>query len=308
MKIKQRAYAGAVDDQQMMALAHLLPADNVHVVDQPYRFSSWALDEPENTQLWVDEHGNIVAWVVMQTPFWSIDYACHPSVSDEVHPQLLAWADQRAQQLVGSGFGRPIWFVNVFVEQEQRIRDLEAAGFASQAHVAENPWSKVLMQQSAPTVDSSHTLPAGFAIRPLAGLREVAAYVDLHQTVFASKNMRVEWRTRTLQQSAYRPDSDLVVAAPDGRLAAFCVGWLHRGVDGSRGQIEPMGVHPDFRSLGLGRAILAEGLRRLYAQGAQEVFVETDNYRDAAFALYESVGFRVARDVLVYRKDYPSDQ
>ncbi len=246
----------------------------------------------------------MVAWVVMQTPFWSIDYACHPSVSDEVHPQLLAWADQRARQIVGSDFGHPIWFVNVFVEQERRMRDLEAAGFYSVADVGENPWTKVLMQQSTLTVASTQTLPAGFAIRPLAGLSEVAAYVELHQTVFASKSMKVEWRTRTLQQPAYRPDLDLVVAAPDGRLAAFCVCWLQRGVDGNCGQIEPMGVHPDFRNLGLGRAILAEGLRRLYQQGAQEVFVETDNYRDAAFALYESVGFQVARDVLVYRKDY----
>lgn len=59
-----------------------------------------------------------------------------------------------------------------------------------------------------------------------------------------------------------------------------------------------------FPQFGAGRAVLAEGLRRLYEQGAQEVFVETDNYRDAAFALYESVGFRVARHVLVFRKDY----
>lgn len=37
MKIKQRTYAGAGDLQPMMALAHALPADNLHVVDQPYR-------------------------------------------------------------------------------------------------------------------------------------------------------------------------------------------------------------------------------------------------------------------------------
>ena len=304
MKIKQRAYSGAIDLQPMMALAHVRPADNLHVVDQPYRFSSWALDEPDNVQLWVDEQEQVVAWVVMQTPFWSIDYACHPSVSDEVHPQLLAWADQRARQLVGSDFGRPMWFVNVFVEQEQRIRDLEAAGFASQAHVAENPWSKVLMQQTVPTIEAKQTLPEGFVIRALAGKDEVQAYVDLHQTTFDSRNMRVEWRARTLQQPAYRPDLDLVVVAPEGRLAAFCVCWLHQGANGISGQIEPMGVHPDFQKLGLGRALLSEGLRRLYANGAQQIFVETDNYRDAAFALYESVGFRVARDVLVYRKDY----
>lgn len=304
MKIKQRAFSGPADLPQMAALGYAFPTDNLHVVDQPYRFSSWALNEPENTQLWVDEQDRVVVWVVMQTPFWSIDYACHPAVLDEVHPQLLAWADQRARQLVGSDFGRPMWFVNVFTDQPVRIRDLEAAGFYSVADVGENSWTKVLMQQSALTVESGHTLPAGFVIRPLAGLAEVAAYVDLHQTVFESRSMRIEWRARTLQQPTYRPDLDLVVAATDGRLAAFCVGWLHHGTDGVRGQIEPMGVHPDFRSLGLGRAVLAEGLRRLYAQGAQEVFVETDNYRNAAFALYESVGFRVARNVLVFRKDF----
>lgn len=89
MKITSRTFSDTADLQQMMALANAFPADNLHVVDQPYRFSSWALDEPENTQLWLDEQENVVAWVVMQTPFWSIDYACHPVVSEEVHPQLL---------------------------------------------------------------------------------------------------------------------------------------------------------------------------------------------------------------------------
>jgi ribosomal protein S18 acetylase RimI-like enzyme len=36
----------------------------------------------------------------------------------------------------------------------------------------------------------------------------------------------------------------------------------------------------------------------------KSIFVETDTYRNTAFRLYESVGFRVVREVLVYRKDY----
>jgi ribosomal protein S18 acetylase RimI-like enzyme len=68
-----------------------------------------------------------------------------------------------------------------------------------------------------------------------------------------------------------------------------------------------LGVHPDFQRQGLGRAILAAALRRLQAHGAQDVYVETDNTRDAALLLYESAGFRVQREVLVYRKDYPDD-
>ena len=52
------------------------------------------------------------------------------------------------------------------------------------------------------------------------------------------------------------------------------------------------------------RTALTEGLRRLHAHGAQNIYVETDSFRNTAFALYESVGFEVIQDVLVYRKDY----
>jgi hypothetical protein len=38
--------------------------------------------------------------------------------------------------------------------------------------------------------------------------------------------------------------------------------------------------------------------------GAQTTFVETDNYRNTAFRLYESFDFQVIQNVLVYRKDY----
>lgn len=147
MKIQQHAFSRMADLPQMAALSYAFPADHLHVVDQPYRFSSWALDDLANARLWIDKQGRVVAWVVMQTPFWAIDYACHPDVADDVHPQLLAWAAQRAQQLVGSDFGRPMWFVNVFTDQPVRIRDLEAAGFYSVADVGENSWTKVLMQQ-----------------------------------------------------------------------------------------------------------------------------------------------------------------
>lgn len=120
--------------------------------------------------------------------------------------------------------------------------------------------------------------------------------------------MTVEWRKRTLQQPAYRPGLDLVVEAPNGDLAAFCVGWFaESGFDGRpTGQIEPMGVHEKYRQLGLARTILSEAIHRLQTLGAQTVYVETDNYRDAAFALYEAVGFQVWKDVLVYRLDYGS--
>jgi len=58
----------------------------------------------------------------------------------------------------------------------------------------------------------------------------------------------------------------------------------------------------------LGRVALSEGLRRLQALGAQNIFVETDNYRNTAFRLYESFDFQVIQNVLVFRKNYGDGQ
>jgi ribosomal protein S18 acetylase RimI-like enzyme len=207
--------------------------------------------------------------------------------------------------LINTSFGHPAWFVNVIADQTERRQTLEQRGYSSQADAGEDAWSKVWMERNGMTNIPIYPLPEGFTMRPLAGGSEVEAYVELHQAVFETNNMTAEWRMRTLSHPDYRQELDVVVIAPDGRLVAFCIGWLSTAVDGSlRGQIEPLGCHADFRSYALGRVALCETLRRLEHSGARSIFVETDNYRNTAFRLYESVGFRVVREVLVYRKDY----
>jgi mycothiol synthase len=83
---------------------------------------------------------------------------------------------------------------------------------------------------------------------------------------------------------------DLVVTAPDGSFAGFCVGWFvpQRRI----AQIEPLGVHPRFHQRGLGRILLLEILRRFKEHGANSAVVETDVDRTSARRAYESVGFQ----------------
>lgn len=304
MTITNRPIARIEELLAITDLVNQFPADNLHVADLPYRLSSWAMGNPTNTQIWINEAGTVIGWAIMQTPFWTIDYAFHPE-HPQLHPQILAWVDERAKTIVDTDSGRPCWFINVFTTQTDRMADLEATGFASQADVGDNSWTKVLFNCQSENVPDAAKLPDGFTIRPLAGESEVQAYVDLHQAVFQSKSMTTEWRQHTLQQPAYNANVDLVAVAPDGTLAAFCIGWINQNAAGqTTGQIEPLGVLEDFRKLGLGRTILTAGMRQLAANGARSICVETDNYRNEAYALYESVGFRVAHDVLVYRKDY----
>jgi hypothetical protein len=133
MRIGQRAFSGEADKQVMIALARLSPTDNLHLADLPYRLSPWALDDADNVGLWANAEGQLVAWAVLQAPFWTMDYVCHPGADKSLHRHILAWADRRARALFDTPSGHPVWFVNVLAGQTDRIRDLEEAGFTSQA-------------------------------------------------------------------------------------------------------------------------------------------------------------------------------
>jgi len=157
------------DKQRMLALAYASTANNIHIADWPYRFASWAFDEPDNIGLWVNDQGDLVAWTVLQTPFWVIDYVLQPDLeSAGVHRAMLAWTDMRARAVLNTRFGRPMWFVGVRADQVERIRDLEALGFANQADVGADAWSKVLLAHTG-LVPNAHedALPSGFVIHRL---------------------------------------------------------------------------------------------------------------------------------------------
>ena len=302
-----KAFQGEADLTRMAELVREHPAEQIHLVDLPYRLASWAFDEPDNCVLWEIERGALAAWAVLQPPFWTIDYAIAPGAPPSLHAGLLEWADQRARAVQGTPFGHPAWFVNVFDWQKQRQHDLERAGFAPQTDVGDDSWSKVLFGRSGhEPIPTAASLPEGFDIRPLQGASEVAAYVALHRAAFGSENMTTAWRERTLRHPDYRADLDLVAVDSAGQLAAFCVGWFTpQGRDGRpEGQIEPFGVRADLRRAGIGRALLGECLRRMAELGAEHVAVETDNYRDAAFQFYQALGFAVEHNIVVYRKDY----
>jgi len=238
----------------------------------------------------------------MQAPFWTIDYAFHSAADSALRSEVWAWADERARELAGTVCGRPSWYASVFAQQTALHEELEAAGFISQTDLPVDAWSEVLLTRSTQTPLPAGSLPPGYTLRPLAGEGEVAAYVKLHRAVFESRSMTEPWRARTLQCPEHNEDLDLVIEAPDGHLAAFCVGWL--ASNGDIGQIEPLGVAKEHRGVGLGCTILAEAERRLHARGAGQVIVETDNYREAALGLYAAVGFRMSMEILMCRKDF----
>jgi mycothiol synthase len=66
---------------------------------------------------------------------------------------------------------------------------------------------------------------------------------------------------------------------------------------------EPVGTHPDFQGHGLGKAVMAEGLRRMQAAGMRRASLVFNPTNVAARALYMSMGFRASRYFVGYRKE-----
>lgn len=134
--------------------------------------------------------------------------------------------------------------------------------------------------------------PAGYFVRALGDESEHPARSWLSWKAFHpdEPDERYEgwaWYRNVQRAPLYRRDLDLVAVAPDGELAAFCTLWFD---DVTRtAAFEPVGTHPAHQRRGLGKALMAEGLRRVRDLGA--TLCTVGSYSEAAGALYASLGF-----------------
>jgi ribosomal protein S18 acetylase RimI-like enzyme len=83
---------------------------------------------------------------------------------------------------------------------------------------------------------------------------------------------------------------DIIAVAPDGSGASACTCWYDR--ETRSGEFEPVGTNRAMQRLGLGKAVIAEGLRRLREHGATQAIVQTNPTNTPAIALYTASGFQ----------------
>ena len=87
------------------------------------------------------------------------------------------------------------------------------------------------------------------------------------------------------------------LAESEGRV----VGTAMAGYDGHRGWLYSLGVHPDARRSGLGRALLAEAERALAALGCPKVNLQVLSANAGAQAFWQRVGY-AQDDVVCFGK------
>ena len=102
------------------------------------------------------------------------------------------------------------------------------------------------------------------------------------------------------RQKQFVPQSTwLIVFQPEPKWPAEDCGTI-QGVRRSRklGAIQNVGITPDHRKLGLGRALVIRSLIGFKQAKLRHVYLEVTARNHAAVALYRSIGFRIVKTMI----------
>lgn len=105
-------------------------------------------------------------------------------------------------------------------------------------------------------------------------------------------------KEQLLKEEMIRPNVDLslkvAVVAPDGNFVAYCGMWYDPKVNYA--VIEPVATDPNFRKMGLGKAAVLEGIKRVGELGAAKAFVGSSQQ------FYYSIGLYPFSTATIWRK------
>ncbi len=295
MAFSSHPYQGPIDTQRMADLLVSMRAGGNHncwhVGDLVWRLFLQSLrhDLGRTFRLWNDDGGNLAGFAVWTPSRYragviSFELQVHPRQRGRgLEEEMLDWVEaQRSQATVAC---RLVTDVGVYEDDQAQITTLQRCGFRR----TDDEGVLFIYPLDEPVPEPS--LPGGFVVRPVAGEQEAAARAAAHRDAFDSTRVTDEAYLRLMRTPGYDRDLDTVVVAPDGTIAAFCLGWLDRA--NRVGEFEPVGTRPAFRRQGLGQAAALADLGRMRAHGAESVVVgPVDASEEAAMRLYQSVGFR----------------
>lgn len=142
--------------------------------------------------------------------------------------------------------------------------------------------------------------PEGIEARDFdGGDRALQDWCDCSNAAFAQSPMSVD---TTLEQcrilASARSPNAIMLAYRDGR----CVGFCRTAVHPDHGDVDVLGVVPEARRMGLGRALLRWGVGWLVERRAPNVRLTVDGENERALALYRGEGFEVVRARRIWRR------
>jgi len=179
--------------------------------------------------------------------------------------------------------------------------DLLAASRLAAAAGFERARALWQMRRSLQTRLAGPRLAEGLAIRTFIIGRDEDAWTDLNSRAFSRHPEQGAWTRADLDLREREPWFDpagFFLAERAGKIVGFHWTKIH-GQGGKAGdhdheaigEVYVVGVDPDERGTGLGRALTLVGLRYLRSRGLFQVMLYVDEVNTAAIRLYESLGF-----------------
>ena len=123
----------------------------------------------------------------------------------------------------------------------------------------------------------SYSLPEGYSFLSMAESwnwyqnHRVMRRSFGNETRPAYDEITIQQRMKMLSSPMINPDLVLAVIAPDGNYVSHCVLWHQK--DDYYCYVEPVATDPDYRKLGLGKAVVLEAARRCGELGAMQAVV-----------------------------------
>ncbi len=184
--------------------------------------------------------------------------------------------------------------MSVATPDTKRRTNLKALGFR------EGDVNGVVVKRFLYEPEPEIKLPEGFSIRSVTGEHEAALLAELHHASFGSSYTPSDY-LQVMRTPGFDKEHELVVVAPDGRLAAYLIYWPLP--ISKAGLFETAACHPDFRGKGLSKALFTAGMKRLAEAGMRLVLLSYCAGNTPAANLYASLGFHTHYEFLEYAKD-----
>ena len=213
--------------------------------------------------------------------------------SDELEKEIVDWGLNSVRQRNAKTGEQNTLDASCRADDLTQLRFLEKFGFVRES-IRSLEYSRSLTEPI-----EYHPLPSGFTIRSVTGEGEVDALVSLHRAAFGTDNMTVEERLAIMRAPNYAPSLDLVAVAPNGDLSAFCICGLEQE---QIGYTDPIGTHPRYQKLGLGKAIISAGMRAIKVRGATIVKLGTSSQNIPMQRLAKRCGFTCVAENLWFSK------
>ncbi len=230
--------------------------------------------------IWETDACQITAWLVAEDP-GSVFLQTHPAHhSAALEEEMIALAEEELSITRDGLKSLSVWTDS---QDSMRREILTRRGFTP-GRWTESQWRRDLCDP-IPDVE----LAPGYEVRCLGDASELparswASWRGFHPDEPDEKYEGWTWYRNIQRCPLYRRDLDILAVAPTGGIASFSTFWYD---DATRSAyIEPVATVPEHQRLGLARACITEGLRRVRKMGATRAFV--GGFEPGPNALYSS--------------------